>query len=54
MTISNLPHWKKAILFGIAALAAVGVFDAFQNLPIVSNCAFYADCPTQAGADDAV
>lgn len=44
MNVSDLPRWKQAIFYAVAALAAVGLFDALQNLPIVSNCAFYADC----------
>lgn len=50
MGVSDLPRWKQAIFYAVAALAAVGLFDALQNLPIVSNCAFYADC-TPSGTD---
>lgn len=41
---ADFPIWKKAVFYGIVVLAAVGLFDALQNLPVVSNCAFYADC----------
>jgi len=42
--VSDLPRWKQAIFYGVFILAGVGLFDALQNLPVVSNCAFYADC----------
>lgn len=52
MGISQLPLWKKVIFYGIALLAGIGVFDAFHNLPIASNCAFYADCAVDGGSGD--
>lgn len=45
--VEGLQPWKRFILGGVVLLAIVGLFDALQNLPIVSNCAFYAEC----GAD---
>jgi hypothetical protein len=41
----SLPLWKKLILGGVALVAVIGLADAFSNLPVVSGCTFYGDCP---------
>lgn len=42
--IDQFQPWKKMVFGGIVLLAIAGLFDALQNLPVVSNCAFYAEC----------
>jgi hypothetical protein len=44
---TRLPYVKRLVVIASAALTVVGVFDAMQNLPIVSGCAFYAQCHEQ-------
>jgi hypothetical protein len=44
---TRLPYAKRLVVIASAALTVVGVFDAMQNLPIVSGCAFYAQCHKQ-------
>lgn len=40
---------KKAVIGTVAVLAGVGVYSAVINLPIVSGCSFYSDCPRAVG-----
>jgi hypothetical protein len=35
---------RIALLF-FGALALAGAYDAVRNLPVMSGCYFYADCP---------
>jgi hypothetical protein len=37
---------KKVALFLLAALVVAGAYDALRNLPVLSGCNFYSDCPT--------
>lgn len=37
---------KKLALFLLAALVLAGAYDALLNLPVLSGCNFYSDCPT--------
>jgi hypothetical protein len=51
---SNIPpQWehhmairKKLALFLLAALVLAGAYDALHNLPVLSGCNFYSECPT--------
>lgn len=36
---------KKLALFLLAALVLAGAYDALRNLPVLSGCNFYSDCP---------
>ncbi len=57
--LRDMPVYKKLIALGVVGLAAVGVFDALVNLPVVSGCTFYGECalgdastpPTDPGID---
>ncbi|WP_404477809.1 hypothetical protein [Novosphingobium sp. BL-52-GroH] len=44
MPAARLPLAKRTVVFASAFLTIVGVFDALANVPVVSGCAFYADC----------
>lgn len=45
---------KKLALFLLAALVLAGAYDALRNLPVLSGCNFYSDCPAgdAKGASD--
>ena len=36
---------RKVLLYFLAALALAGAYDAMRNLPVLSGCNFYAECP---------
>ena len=48
---------RKFALYFFAALALAGAYDAMRNLPVLSGCNFYSECPdksstaTAAGSD---
>lgn len=42
---------RKVTLLFLAALVLAGAYDALRNLPVLSGCNFYADCPREAGGD---
>ena len=39
--------WRRIVLFGVIAVALIGLFDAFANLPVVSGCADHGFCPSE-------
>jgi hypothetical protein len=39
---------KRMVMISVIVLACAGIYGAFRNLPIVSGCAFYGDCPQAA------
>lgn len=39
---------KKIALYLLAALVVAGAYDALRNLPVLSGCNFYSECPTPA------
>jgi hypothetical protein len=43
-TSNELPLLKRLVVWATAILAIVGVFDALENIPVVSGCAFYSEC----------
>ena len=45
MRLAGLSGWKQAVLAALVLLVIVGVYDAIRNLPVVSGCSFYANCP---------
>ena len=51
MRFVNLPPWKRAVVGAMVLLGLLGVYDAASNLPVVSGCAFYADCPIDLPPD---
>ena len=36
---------RKLALYLLTALALAGAYDALRNLPVLSGCNFYSDCP---------
>jgi hypothetical protein len=40
---------KRLALYLLAALVVAGVYDALRNLPVLSGCNFYSDCPDNDG-----
>lgn len=43
--LEALPLWKKIIVIGVSLVAIAGLFDGLSNMPVVSGCAFYGECP---------
>ena len=39
---------KTVTLLLFAALALAGAYDALHNLPVLSGCNYYSDCPKTA------
>lgn len=49
MNAQSDPYWlKRLTLAGTGAVAIVGVYVAVMNLPVVSGCAFYANCESES------
>jgi hypothetical protein len=40
----RLPFTKRLVVIASGILTIVGIFDAVENLPMVSGCAFYSEC----------
>ncbi len=36
---------KRLIVLCIAVLGLAGIYGAINNLPVISGCAYYANCP---------
>lgn len=43
---------RKLALYLLAALALAGAYDALRNLPVLSGCNFYSDCPDNFSSSD--
>lgn len=41
--------FKRTVITAVIVLACAGVYGALRNLPVVSGCNFYNDCPTDVG-----
>lgn len=39
---------RKIALYFFGALALAGAYDAMRNLPVLSGCNFYSDCPDKS------
>jgi hypothetical protein len=39
---------RKFALYFFAALALAGAYDAMRNLPVLSGCNFYSECPDKS------
>jgi hypothetical protein len=37
---------KKLALYFLAALVLAGAYGALRNLPVLSGCNFYSECPS--------
>jgi hypothetical protein len=44
---------KRTVLFAVILLACAGVYGALRNLPVISGCAFYGECPDQSDVGSA-
>ena len=40
---------RKVTLLFLAALVLAGAYDALRNLPVLSGCNFYSECPGKTG-----
>jgi hypothetical protein len=40
---------KRLALYLLAALVLAGAYGALRNLPVLSGCNFYSDCPSNDG-----
>jgi hypothetical protein len=50
---SNLLTLRKVALYFFAALALAGAYDAMRNLPVLSGCNFYSECPDNSATGTA-
>ena len=37
--------FKRTVMFTVILLACAGVYSALRNMPVLSGCCFYSDCP---------
>jgi hypothetical protein len=44
---------RKLALYLLCALALAGAYGALRNLPVLSGCNFYAECPDSSSANTA-
>jgi hypothetical protein len=42
---------KRAVMFTVILLACAGVYSALTNMPVLSGCTFYGECPAEAAKD---
>jgi hypothetical protein len=49
---SNLAPVARLVVLAYAALAAVGLYVSVYNMPVISGCKFYGECPGGAIAGD--
>ena len=40
--------FKRMVMFSVILLACAGVYSAVRNMPVLSGCGFYGDCPDEA------
>jgi hypothetical protein len=40
--------FKRTVMFTVVLLACAGVYTALRNMPVLSGCGFYGDCPADA------
>ena len=45
---------RRVALYLLAALALAGAYNALRNLPVLSGCNFYSECPTNAAQPTAL
>jgi len=44
--------WKRAVLGAVIVLACAGVYTAVMNMPVLSGCTFYGECPDDASTSE--
>jgi len=40
--------FKRTVMVTVVLLACAGVYTALRNMPVLSGCGFYGDCPADA------
>lgn len=43
--------FKRTVMFTVILLACAGVYSALRNMPVLSGCGFYSDCPSDETND---
>jgi hypothetical protein len=43
---------KKTVMFTVVLLACAGVYSALRNMPVLSGCSFYGECPDDAASPE--
>ena len=43
--------FKRTVMFTVILLACAGVYSAVRNMPVLSGCGFYSDCPRDEPKD---
>ena len=43
--------FRRMVLVAVTLLACAGVYSAMRNMPVLSGCNFYGECPDAAQAD---
>lgn len=46
--VKELFWLKRLVLLGTGIVSIVGIYVAVMNLPVVSGCAFYAECKSES------
>ena len=49
----NVLTLRKVALYFFGALALAGAYDALRNLPVLSGCNFYSECPDNSSTGTA-
>jgi hypothetical protein len=43
---------KRAVMLTVILLACAGVYSAVTNMPVLSGCTFYGECPADAAKNE--
>ena len=43
--------FRRMVLVAVTLLACAGVYSALRNMPVLSGCNFYAECPDATKAE---
>jgi hypothetical protein len=44
--------FRCTVMFAVILLACAGVYSAVRNLPVLSGCNFYGECPQEAAGSE--
>lgn len=44
--------FKRTVMFTVIMLACAGVYSAVRNMPVLSGCKFYGECPDAVASPD--
>jgi hypothetical protein len=42
--------FRRVVMFAVTLLACAGVYTALRNMPVLSGCGFYAECPADGAS----